>query len=100
MKFKWLIIIFALAFQAGCATDGDTRGLGQRTKDMTITSDVNVKFMADSNINASSIDVDTYDGVVTLTGTVNREVDIERSTEIAKSIRNVKQVINNLTLEQ
>jgi len=101
VKFKRITTLAALLlFLFGCAADGDTRGLGQITKDMSITGGVNTQFTADNSISSFDIDVDTYDGIVTLTGTVPREVDISRSTKIVKSVRNVKQVINKLTVNK
>ncbi len=97
--FKIFILVFTLVWLTGCATPGDNRSLAQRTKDMTVTSDVNAKFVADPHINASDIDVTTRTGVVTLTGTVDREIDIKRSTELIKEIRNVSKVVNNLTVK-
>ena len=46
----------------------DNRGVGTAVGDAAITSAVKAKFLADTTVSGLKIDVDTKDGVVTLTG--------------------------------
>ena len=66
--------------------------------DATLTSNVRTRLAADSTLPASSITVETKDGVVTLSGTVNSEAEKSRAEQIAKGVEGVKSVTNDLTV--
>jgi hyperosmotically inducible periplasmic protein len=67
--------------------------------DATITSNVKAKLAADSSLASSTINVDTKEGVVTLTGMVNTEADKGKAEQLAKSVEGVKSVTNSLTVK-
>jgi len=68
-------------------------------KDGVITSIVVDKIQNDSQLQGSSIDVETKDGEVTLKGMVNSHADITRAAELARSVDGVKMVDNRLKRE-
>ncbi|MGB9762033.1 MAG: BON domain-containing protein [Caldimicrobium sp.] len=74
----------------------DTRTVGTQIDDALITAKVKAKLIEDPITKARKIDVDTVNGVVTLTGIVDSEAEITRAIEIAKSVPGVKKVVNNL----
>ncbi len=65
-----------------------------------ITSEVKLKFAADDTVKALNIDVDTNEGHVTLTGTVNSKKELNQAIRLAKSVEGVKHVKSNLTVSQ
>src|ERR1051325_3830191 len=65
--------------------------------DATITSNVRAKLAAD--LPGSTINVDTKEGVVTLSGMVNSDADKAKAEQLAKSVEGVKSVTNNLTVK-
>lgn len=73
--------------------------LGEKIDDAQITAKVNAGFASDSELSAIRIDVDTRDGVVTLTGPAPTAAAKERATEIAKNIKDVKSVNNQLQVK-
>lgn len=75
------------------------RGIGNYLSDKEITAKIKAKFIADPELKALSIDVDTLNGVVTLTGIVERESQRERAVNLAKSVEGVKQVIVNIQVK-
>jgi len=74
----------------------DPRTVGTQIDDALITAKVKAKLIEDPVTKARKIDVDTVNGIVTLTGVVESEKEIERAIEIAKSVPGVKKVVNNL----
>lgn len=74
-------------------------GAGDKLDDASITSKVNAKLAADKDLSAVKIDVDTKDGVVTLTGPAPSTSARERATEIARNIKGVSSVKNQLTVK-
>ena len=53
--------------------------------------------LADADVKGMRIDVDTRNGVVTLTGTVDHARNIERAATLAKGVEGVKSVDHRLT---
>jgi osmotically-inducible protein OsmY len=75
---------------------GDVAGrAGAIVGDAAITSAVKAKFLADTTVQGLDIDVDTRDGVVTLTGTVASRAEADRAGNLARNIEGVKNVVNN-----
>jgi hyperosmotically inducible protein len=75
------------------------RGVDRTTAavgDAAITSAVKAKFLADTAVSGLKIDVDTSNGVVTLTGNVSSKAEAERAVTMARSTEGVSRVINNL----
>jgi osmotically-inducible protein OsmY len=67
-------------------------------EDSTITANVKAKLAADPATPATAINVDTKDGVVTLTGTVASAAAKTKAEADAKAVEGVKSVANNLTV--
>lgn len=67
--------------------------------DSAITASVKMKLAKDEIGSLYRIDVDTKDGVVTLTGTVKSEGEAQRLTELAKTVDGVKRVSSVLTVK-
>jgi osmotically-inducible protein OsmY len=69
------------------------------TFDAGITAKINAGLAADKDLSATRIDVDTKDGVVTLTGPVPNDAAKDRAADIAKNVKDVKSVNNQLTVK-
>ena len=67
--------------------------------DASITSAVKTRLMADDLARALKIDVDTKDGVVTITGNVGTPSDKAKIGNIVAHTTGVKSVVNNLTVQ-
>lgn len=75
------------------------RSLGTVIDDATITAGINLKFAKDDLVRAYKIDVDTKDGMVTLTGTVKSEAEAKRAIQLAESEEGVKHVSSVLQIK-
>jgi len=62
----------------------------------TLTTKVKAAFLADDMVKGTQINVDSSDGVVKLTGTVDNAAHVARAVEIAKGVQGVQRVENNL----
>ena len=92
-------ITVLLGMLSGCtAVTGET--LGRNIDDTTLTTTVKTKLSGDKLANLTRIDVDTYNGVVSLNGVVSTPQEKERAEEIARSVDGVKKVVNNLQVRQ
>ena len=75
------------------------RGLdraGVAAGDAAITAAVKSKFLADSAVSGLKIDVDTSNGIVTLTGSVSSRAEADRAVTMARATEGVTRVVNNL----
>jgi len=106
-----IIFLFVIAMSMGCAplviggavaggykVAREERSVGKIIDDANITATIKTELMHDPIVNAGKIDVDTIEGNVTLTGTLDDQKQITRAVEIAKSIEGVKSVKNNLSV--
>lgn len=80
-----LVAAAALAFTVGCAET-----------DAGITTSVKSKLAADDTVKAYQVDVDTADGVVTLSGDVETVAQKEHAVQLARSTDGVRDVIDQL----
>ena len=64
--------------------------------DTATTSEVKAKLLADDIVPSRKVKVETTDGVVQLSGTVDSQAQIERAESIAKAVDGVKSVKNDL----
>jgi osmotically-inducible protein OsmY len=88
------------AGDVGEAVADKSEDVGNKVEDASITAAVKMKFANDETVSASKIDVDTRDGMVTLTGTVSSQNEADRALELARTVSGVKMVHNNLTISQ
>jgi hyperosmotically inducible protein len=72
---------------------------GDATADAAITGKVKTKLLADPDVKGLSIDVDTKDGVVTLTGSADKVGNADKAVSLAKGTDGVKSVDNKLTVK-
>jgi len=116
-KLLNLVLVIALVAIAGCATtknagvtvkEGTTaagkevgktaEGVGEKIEDASITSAVKMKFANDQLVSASNINVDTTDGIVTLSGTVANQAEMDRAITLGRSVSGVNSVHSRLTM--
>jgi hyperosmotically inducible protein len=74
------------------------RTLGERVDDAEITMSVKSRLLDDPLVKGLKIDVDTREGVVYLTGSVNTADERERAIQLARDTRGVLDVQANLTV--
>jgi hyperosmotically inducible periplasmic protein len=67
--------------------------------DATITTKVKTAVLAEPGLKTLQIDVDTKNGVVSLSGTVDNQSMKERAAQVAQAVTGVRSVDNNLTVK-
>jgi hyperosmotically inducible periplasmic protein len=80
----------------------DTRSMGaagDKPDDASITAKVNAGLAKDKDLSAVKIDVDTQNGVVTLSGPAPTATAKARAAEIARDVKGVSSVNNQLTVK-
>ena len=103
---RTVIAAFSIALAAalgvaGCASSPETkRSAGQFTDDAALTAKVKTAIATDVGARAASaINVETYKGVVQLSGFVDSKDMAERAVAAAKKVSGVQSLKNDLRLK-
>lgn len=97
--FSAFLSIILLTIFLGCAATQKQEGTGEYVDDTVITAKVKAAILGDSSLKVIEINVETYKGVVQLSGFVNSQSDINKATELARGIKGVKSVKNDMRLK-
>lgn len=87
------------ASNAMSATASAMDKAGDAAGDAMITGKVKTALIADPDIKALRIDVDTKNGIVALKGTADSAAHSDKATTVARGIDGVKSVDNQLTVK-
>jgi hyperosmotically inducible protein len=68
--------------------------------DNLIIDQVRIRLSGDAEVKGGALQVDSKQGVVTLTGTVETSRQKDKATKLAKKVKGVKQVVNNLEIKK
>ncbi len=99
---KYLSAVFlavTLASAVGCASTSQKEGTGQYIDDSVITTKVKAAIFDDPNLKVAEINVETFKGVVQLSGFVKTSAEIYKATEVAGRIGGVKSVKNDIRIK-
>lgn len=94
-----LLAALMLTTVVGCANTTKHESVGEYIDDSAITTGVKAAFALDPNLKATEINVETYKGVVQLSGFVAQAGDIPAATNVARNVKGVKSVKNDMRLK-
>lgn len=83
---------------SGCAVSRGQESVGAYVDDTTITARVKSRFIENTDVDASAISVETLKGTVMLSGFAKNMRERETAEEIAKMVKGVKEVRNELVV--
>jgi osmotically-inducible protein OsmY len=94
----------ALAGLGACASsseDASRRTAGEFTDDAALTAKVKTAIATDAGAKtAAAVNVETYRGVVQLTGFVDSDDQVTRAVSAAKKVQGVRSVKNDIRLKR
>jgi len=97
--FTAFLLITLTALFLGCASTAKQEGTGEYVDDTVITTKVKAAIFGEDSLKSAEINVETFKGVVQLSGFVNSQADINKAVEVARSIKGVKSVKNSMRLK-
>jgi osmotically-inducible protein OsmY len=89
-----VIVLLAPLFASACG-----KSVGETIDDATITTRVKTSLLNDPTVGGMRIDVDTFKGVVTLSGRVKTRQEEQTAIALARKIGGVKDVKSTLQIE-
>lgn len=93
------VILLALALAAPLGLAGCGKTVGETIDDATITTRVKTSLLNDPDVGGLRIDVDTFKGVVTLSGRVRSKAEENKAVALARKIGGVSEVKSTLLIE-
>jgi osmotically-inducible protein OsmY len=97
-RFAYFIGAMALAVTLGCASTAKQEGTGEYVDDTVITTKVKAAVLEEPSLKSAEINVETYKGIVQLTGFVTSTASIDKAVAVARSVKGVKSVKNEITV--
>jgi osmotically-inducible protein OsmY len=96
---RFLVVLMMIAAFMACAATPKQSSTGEYFDDSVITSKIKTQFAADDFLKSFQITVETYHGIVQLSGFVDSQNAIDKAGQIARGVAGVKSVKNDLVVK-
>ena len=83
----------------GCASTAKQEGTGEYIDDSVITTKVKAAILDEPTLKVFEINVETFKGVVQLSGFVSSQAAVTKASDVARVVRGVKSVKNDIRLK-
>ena len=94
-----IVPAIVLATLLGCASTSKTEGTGEYIDDTVITTKVKAAVLNEPSLKVAEINVETFKGVVQLSGFVRDAADVPKAAEVARGVKGVTSVKNALIVK-
>ncbi len=98
-RFVTFIFAILLASLLGCAGTSTREGTGEYFDDTVITAKVKAAIFDERSLKSAEINVETFKGTVQLSGFVSSRADINKAVELARGVKGVTSVKNDMRLK-
>jgi osmotically-inducible protein OsmY len=98
-RFSTFFLIALMAFFLGCASTSKQEGTGEYFDDTVITTKVIAAILNEPTLKSAEINVETFKGVVQLSGFVSSQANINKAVEVARSVKGVVSVKNAMRVK-
>jgi osmotically-inducible protein OsmY len=98
-RISTLLVAAMFTAVAGCASTATTEGTGEYVDDTVITTKVKAAILNDPSLKVAEINVETFKGIVQLSGFVNSRADINQAVAVARGVGGVTSVKNDMRLK-
>lgn len=103
MRNRNRIIAFVLtalmALSLGCASTAKHEGTGEYIDDSVITTKVKAMIFDEPTLKSSEINVETFKGVVQLSGFVSSQANVDKAVQVARRVNGVKMVNQDMRVK-
>jgi osmotically-inducible protein OsmY len=96
---KFLVGIGLITLLVGCAATQNRESTGEYVDDSVITAEAKNVIFNEPSLKVFQISVETYKGIVQLSGFVDSQQAVDKVGEIVKSVKGVKSIKNNLIVK-
>ena len=99
MFIRCFFLLMLIATFVACASTSKQESTGEYVDDSVITTKVKSLLAVDDFLRSFQISVETYKGTVQLSGFVNSQEAVDKAGEIARRVKGVKSVKNDLIVK-
>jgi osmotically-inducible protein OsmY len=96
---KFLAGLVLIVSFMGCASTRTSEGTGGYVDDSAITTKVKSAILMDSSLKVLQINVETFKGEVQLSGFVDSHQSATKAAEVARGVKGVKSIKNDLIVK-
>jgi osmotically-inducible protein OsmY len=96
---SFLVCIVLVTAFMGCASTQKREGTGEYLDDSAITTKVKAAIFNEPNLKVFQINVETFKGDVQLSGFVDSSQSVSKAGEVARGVKGVRSVKNNLIVK-
>ena len=97
---RYFVLLMLMVAFVACASTRTQESTGEYVDDSVITTKVKALLAEDDFLKSFEISVETYKGTVQLSGFVDSQKAVDKAGEIARGVKGVKSVKNNLTVKK
>jgi len=98
-RLSALFLAVMLLTMLGCASTAQREGTGEYVDDSVITTKVKAAILDEPSLKVAEINVETFKGVVQLSGFVSSRTAMNKAVEVARGVNGVKSVKNDMQLK-
>lgn len=88
-----------LVFFLGCASTSKQESTGEYIDDSVLTTKVKTAIFNEPTLKSAEINVESYKGVVQLSGFVSSQANVNKAVELAGRVPGVRSVKNDMRLK-
>ncbi len=96
---RCLALLLLVAALAACASTSKQSSTGEYIDDSVITTKVKSLLATDNFLKSFAVSVETFKGTVQLSGFVSSQEAVDRAGQIARGVKGVQSVKNNLIVK-
>ena len=96
---RYFVLLMLMVAFVACASTSKQESTGEYIDDSVITTKVKSLLAEDDFLKSFQISVETYKGTVQLSGFVGSQKAVDKAGEIARSVKGVTSVKNNLIVK-
>jgi osmotically-inducible protein OsmY len=96
---RYFVVLMMIVTFVACASTSKQEGAGEYVDNSVITSKIKSQLAADDFLKSFDIGVETYKGIVQLSGFVDSQRAVDKAGQIARGVEGVKSVKNNLRVK-
>lgn len=90
--------VAGLLVLSGCVGSATTKSVGERLDDSAISTKIKTSLLADRSTDGLDIEIEVFKGRVQLNGFADNQIELARAEEIARSVKGVVEIENNLII--
>ena len=98
-RMSLLCLTLMLTAILGCAATSTKEGTGGYIDDSAITTKVKSGLLGEPNLNSNDIQVETFKGVVQLSGFVTSQAQINTAVAVTRKVKGVSDVRSNMVVK-